>query len=117
MYGIQRREFIKGGTALTAMALLHASRAYAYPGRPGEAVIPWLDQPIANPDPVGIQAQLVARWGKDILDDQGHPDRKKIGRIVFASTPLQILEIFRVIGLGNILRFAKDEASSIQEFA
>jgi len=42
---------------------------------------------------------------------------KQGGRIVFASTPLQILEIFRVIGLGNILRFAKDEASSIQEFA
>ncbi len=32
-----------------------------------------------------IQAKLVARWGKDILDDQGNPDRKKIGRIVFAA--------------------------------
>src|SRR5436309_10638752 len=40
-----------------------------------------------------IQAQLVARWGKDILDDQGHPDRKKIGRIVFAdANELRALE-------------------------
>src|SRR3954452_19066278 len=72
MYGIQRREFIKGGTALTAVALLHASRAYAYPGRPGEAVIPWLDQPTANPDPVGIQAQLV--W--EDLDSWITPNEK-----------------------------------------
>lgn len=38
------------------------------------------------------------------------------GRIVFATTPLQILEIFRVIGLGQILRFAKDESSAIDQF-
>jgi anti-anti-sigma factor len=41
---------------------------------------------------------------------------KHSGRIVFASTPLQILEIFRVIGLGSILRFAKDEALAIDQF-
>jgi DMSO/TMAO reductase YedYZ molybdopterin-dependent catalytic subunit len=72
MYGIQRREFIKGGTALTAVALFHASGAYAYPGRPGEAGIPWLDQPTANPDPVGIQAQLV--W--EDLDSWITPNEK-----------------------------------------
>jgi DMSO/TMAO reductase YedYZ molybdopterin-dependent catalytic subunit len=60
MHDIPRREFIiNGSAALTAMALFHASRAYAYPGRPGEAVIPWLDQPTENPNPVGIQTQLL----------------------------------------------------------
>ena len=60
MHAIPRREFIiSGSAALTAMALLRTSRAYAYPGRPGEAVVRWLDQPAENPDPVGIQTQLV----------------------------------------------------------
>src|SRR6476646_5356237 len=52
MYDIPRREFIiKGSAALTAVALINSSRAYAYPGRPGEAVIPWLDQPPPQTDP------------------------------------------------------------------
>ena len=60
VHDIPRRDFIiKGGAAITAIALLHASRAYAYPSRPGETVVPWLDQPTENPDPVGIQTQLV----------------------------------------------------------
>jgi DMSO/TMAO reductase YedYZ molybdopterin-dependent catalytic subunit len=60
MRDIPRREFIiNGGAAVTAMALLNASRAFAYPERPGESVVPWLDQPTENPDPVGIQTQLV----------------------------------------------------------
>ena len=60
MHEIPRREFIvKGSAALAAMALLRASSAYAYPARPGETVVPWLDQPAENPDPVGIQTQLV----------------------------------------------------------
>ena len=60
MHDIPRREFlINGSVALTALALLNASRAYAYPSRPGEAIIHWLDQPTENPDPVGIQTQLV----------------------------------------------------------
>lgn len=55
MYEIPRREFIiNGSAALTAVALLHASRAYAYPSRPGDAVVPWLDQPTENPNKVGI---------------------------------------------------------------
>ncbi len=32
-----------------------------------------------------IKEKLVARWGNRILDDQGSPDRKSIGRIVFAD--------------------------------
>jgi DMSO/TMAO reductase YedYZ molybdopterin-dependent catalytic subunit len=60
MHDLPRRDFIlNGGAALAAVALLHASRAYAYPGRPGEVVVPWLDQPAENPEPVAIQTQLV----------------------------------------------------------
>ena len=60
MHDIPRREFmIKGSAALAALALLRTSSAYAFPTRPGEAVIPWLDQPTESPDPVGIQQQLV----------------------------------------------------------
>jgi dephospho-CoA kinase len=32
-----------------------------------------------------IKAQLVKRWGKQILDENGEPDRKCIGAIVFAD--------------------------------
>ncbi len=32
-----------------------------------------------------ILVKLVARWGKEILDDKGQPDRKEIGRLVFAD--------------------------------
>ncbi len=54
---------IKGGAAaLTAVALLQSSRAGAFPAREGETVLAWLDQPDPNPDPVGIQQQLV--WEK-----------------------------------------------------
>ena len=60
MHDIPRRQFlINGSVALTALALLEASRAYAFPSRPGEAIIRWLDQPTENPDPVGIQTQLI----------------------------------------------------------
>ena len=61
MPDLRRREFIVHGSAVLAgIAGLYASRlAYAFPTRPGEEVIPWLDQPEANPDPVGIQTQLV----------------------------------------------------------
>jgi DMSO/TMAO reductase YedYZ molybdopterin-dependent catalytic subunit len=60
MHDIPRREFIFSSVAaLTAMTLLRTSAAYAFPERPGETVVPWLDQPTENPDPVGIQTQLV----------------------------------------------------------
>jgi dephospho-CoA kinase len=39
------------------------------------------------------KAQLVARWGEEILDNQGIPDRIKIGRIVFSDvSELRALE-------------------------
>ena len=61
MPDLQRREFlVQGSAALTGLTALLASRAaYAFPTRPGEEVIPWLDQPDENPDPVGVQTQLV----------------------------------------------------------
>jgi DMSO/TMAO reductase YedYZ molybdopterin-dependent catalytic subunit len=60
MHDIPRRQFlINGSVALTALALLEASRAYAFPSRPGESVVRWLDQPTENPDPVGIRTQLI----------------------------------------------------------
>ncbi|MDB5539226.1 MAG: sulfite oxidase [Devosia sp.] len=59
MQHLARREFILSSAALTAMAVLHSRPAYAYPTRAGETVVPWLDQPTENPDPVGIQQQLV----------------------------------------------------------
>jgi dephospho-CoA kinase len=33
-----------------------------------------------------IKAQLIKRWGNQILDPQGNPDRKMVGRIVFENT-------------------------------
>lgn len=40
-----------------------------------------------------ILAKLLERWGKDILDENGQPDRKKIGRRVFAdAAELRALE-------------------------
>jgi DMSO/TMAO reductase YedYZ molybdopterin-dependent catalytic subunit len=61
MMDLRRREFIvQGGAVLAGIAGLYASRlAYAFPTRPGEEVIPWLDQPAAVPDPVAVQTQLI----------------------------------------------------------
>ena len=60
MPDLQRREFIVQGSAvLAAMAGLYASGANAFPAKTGEKVIPWLDQPTENPNPAGIQTQLV----------------------------------------------------------
>ena len=45
---ISRRELLLQGSA--TLALLHAPWfAHAFPSRPGEEVVPWLDQPGANP--------------------------------------------------------------------
>lgn len=59
MFHLPRRDFIKGGAALAALAAFQSSFAHAFPSRPGETVIPWLDQPAPNPVPAVIQSQLV----------------------------------------------------------
>lgn len=60
MHHLPRREFIlQGSAALGALAFFHTRFAQAFPSRAGETVIPWLDQPAANPVPAVIQTQLV----------------------------------------------------------
>ena len=60
MLDLTRRSLVlKGSAAFAAYAVLHASRAGAFPTRPGETVIPWLDQPAENPVPGIIHNQLV----------------------------------------------------------
>jgi len=56
---ISRRELlIQASATLVGLALLHAPWfAQAFPSRPGEDVIPWLDQPPANPS-AGVVANL-----------------------------------------------------------
>lgn len=60
MNDIPRRQFIiNGGAAVTAAALLSATRAQAFPERAGEVVVPWLDQPGENLEPMGVQTLLI----------------------------------------------------------
>ena len=61
MLDFHRRDVIvQGGAALAAMAAFYSARsAQAFPTRPGDVVIPWLDQPDANPVPEVIKTQLV----------------------------------------------------------
>ena len=53
-----RRTVLKFGAAL-AVSVFQSRFAHAFPSRPGETVIPWLDQPAPNPVPAVIQTQLV----------------------------------------------------------
>ena len=41
---------------------------------------------------------------------------KNGGRMVMAATPLQVMEVFTLIGLRDVLRFAKDELSALDHF-
>jgi DMSO/TMAO reductase YedYZ molybdopterin-dependent catalytic subunit len=58
---MSRRTLLKGGSAAIAglSALQVAGPAHAFPGRPGDVVIPWLDQPAPNPVPNVLQNLLV----------------------------------------------------------
>ena len=42
---------------------------------------------------------------------------KNGGRMVMAATPLQVMEVLNLIGLSNVLRYAKDEKSALDQFA
>jgi DMSO/TMAO reductase YedYZ molybdopterin-dependent catalytic subunit len=74
MAELRRREFlVQGSAALAALTVLQASRlAHAYPGRPGETVVPWLDQPPENPVPQVVANQL--KW--EDLDTWITPNEK-----------------------------------------
>ena len=58
---MSRRTLLKGGGAAVAgLTALHvAGPAHAFPGHPGDEVIPWLDQPAENPVPQIVPRQLV----------------------------------------------------------
>jgi DMSO/TMAO reductase YedYZ molybdopterin-dependent catalytic subunit len=57
-----RREFVvQGGAAFTGLALINTPFfAQAFPSQKGEEVVPWLDQPPANPAPDAVRSLL--RW-------------------------------------------------------
>ena len=59
---ISRRKLLwQGGAAFAGLALAHSPWiAEAFPSRPGEEVIPWLDQPPANPS--GGVVENLQRW-------------------------------------------------------
>lgn len=58
---VSRRTLLRGGAALAGLAAFGFPRAaLALPVRPGEEVLPWLDQPPENPVPQIIVRQL--RW-------------------------------------------------------
>jgi DMSO/TMAO reductase YedYZ molybdopterin-dependent catalytic subunit len=58
---MSRRTLLKGGgAAFAGLTTIHvAGGAQAFPGHPGDEVIPWLDQPAPNPVPQIAQRQLV----------------------------------------------------------
>lgn len=56
---LSRRDVVLGAAALSVLATLPPAAARAFPTRPGEVVIPWLDQPAENPVPQVIMDQLV----------------------------------------------------------
>ena len=58
---VSRRTLLKGGgAALAGLGALQVSGpAHAFPGHPGDEVIPWLDQPGPNPIPDTLQNLLV----------------------------------------------------------
>ena len=62
MAALPRREFIiQGGAAIAALTVVRATHlAQAYPGRPGDEVLAWLDQPPENPVPQVVANQL--KW-------------------------------------------------------
>jgi DMSO/TMAO reductase YedYZ molybdopterin-dependent catalytic subunit len=88
-HDISRRELlVQGSAVLAGLALSHAPWvAQAFPSRPGEEVIPWTDQPPANPVPEVVSnlhpweelgAWLtpndkffrVAHYNKPVIDDK-----------------------------------------------
>ena len=58
---MSRRTLLKGGgAAFAGLTTVHvAGPAHAFPGHPGDEVIPWLDQPAPNPVPQIAQRQLI----------------------------------------------------------
>jgi DMSO/TMAO reductase YedYZ molybdopterin-dependent catalytic subunit len=110
MQKIQRREFIiKGSAAFAGLtAFLAARHAHAFPSRPGEEVIKWLDQLPPNPVPEVIKNQLVwedldswvtpndkffsiAHFNRPVIDESNW--KLEIGGQVKKPTALTLTEI------------------------
>ena len=74
---IPRREFlVQGGVAVAGLTLANFPFfARAFPARPGEVVIPWLDEVPANPEP-GVVLNLL-KW--EDLDSRITPNDKFFG--------------------------------------
>src|SRR3954468_20617283 len=74
---IPRREFlVQGGAAIAGLTLANVPfLARAFPARPGEVVIPWLDEVPANPEP-GVVLNLL-KW--EDLDSRITPNDKFFG--------------------------------------
>ncbi len=74
---IPRREFlVQGGAAIAGLTLANVPfLARAFPARPGEVVIPWLDEVPANPEP-GMVVNLL-KW--EDLDSKITPNDKFFG--------------------------------------
>jgi DMSO/TMAO reductase YedYZ molybdopterin-dependent catalytic subunit len=77
MGDIPRREFlVQGGAAVAGLTLANFPFfARAFPARPGEVVIPWLDEVPANPEP-GVVLNLL-KW--EDLDARITPNDKFFG--------------------------------------
>lgn len=59
MPDLSRRDFVITGTAaIAALTASEATPVHAFPGQPGDEVIPWLDQPPPNPVPDAVANQL-----------------------------------------------------------
>src|SRR5688572_8199910 len=109
---LARRTVFLQGAAAAGLALLPSVRfpslAHAFPSRPGEQVLPWLDQPAANPVPqiVGPQLQweqlrsfitpedqffTVAHYGQPRVDAQAW--RLEVGGLVERPVALTLDEL------------------------
>jgi DMSO/TMAO reductase YedYZ molybdopterin-dependent catalytic subunit len=110
MAELPRRGFvIQSSAALAGLTILQASRlARAFPSRPGDEVISWLDQPPENPVPQVVANQLkwedldswltpnekffsVAHYNRPTLDDKGWT--LQIGGLVKRPLTLTLREL------------------------
>jgi DMSO/TMAO reductase YedYZ molybdopterin-dependent catalytic subunit len=107
---LSRRTLLKGGgAALAGLTTVHvAGPAHAFPGHPGDEVIPWLDQPAPNPVPQIVPRQLVweeldswltpadeffivSHYGNPVLDQAAH--RLAIGGLVARPQSLTLADL------------------------
>jgi DMSO/TMAO reductase YedYZ molybdopterin-dependent catalytic subunit len=59
---LRRDVLTSGSAALAGLAVLRSSMAAAFPARPGDEVVPWLDQPPSVPDAAKDVVQNLQKW-------------------------------------------------------